>query len=74
MSLPAPSARCAIARPLYLEVESEPRWEGQMIDAEVISHLASYGLKPVVRDVQQEAWRQYNDFLRMRGVRASRNS
>ena len=47
---------------LYLEAESEPRWEGQMIDAEVISHLANYGLKPVVRDIQRE-WGQYNVVL-----------
>ena len=47
---------------LYLEAKSEPRWEGQMIDAEVISHLANYGLKPVVRDIQRE-WGQYNVVL-----------
>ena len=37
----------------YVEMERVARWEGQMIDIDVVSHLAHYGLKPVLRDIQR---------------------
>ena len=44
---------------LYVEMESSARWEGQMIDTDVVSSLSAYGLKPVLRDIQKTCL-QYN--------------
>jgi FkbM family methyltransferase len=48
---------------LLVEVESSPRWMGQITDREVAGRLASYGLTPVLRDIQRNRggaeW-QYN--------------
>jgi FkbM family methyltransferase len=52
---------------LYLEMEAVARWEGQMIDADVVSHLANYGLEPALRDVQRQHW-QYNAIFVREGV------
>ena len=43
---------------IYVEMEAVARWEGQWIDTDVVSHLANYGLKPVLRDIQKR--RFYN--------------
>jgi FkbM family methyltransferase len=44
---------------VYVEMEAVARWEDQMIDADVVSHLANYGLEPALRDIQRHRW-QYN--------------
>lgn len=44
---------------LYAEVENLPQFEGQWLDAEVVPHLAGFGLVPVLRDVQSRG-RAYN--------------
>lgn len=36
---------------LYIEVEAEPRWEGQWLDTDVALHLHQHGLVPVARDI-----------------------
>jgi 2-O-methyltransferase len=41
---------------VYVEMERAPRWEGQLTDVEVVSHLALYGLRPVLRDIQRHGF------------------
>jgi FkbM family methyltransferase len=43
---------------VYIEVESQPVWEGQWLDVDVARFLAGCGLVPLLRDVQRP--RQYN--------------
>jgi FkbM family methyltransferase len=43
---------------LYGEIETKQRWAGQVTDQEVVPILLSYGLVPLLRDVQRH-W-QYN--------------
>ncbi len=43
---------------VYIEVESEPVWDGQWLDIDVARFLARCGLVPVFRDVQRP--HQYN--------------
>lgn len=45
-------------RAVYVEVERSARWENQAIDMDIIAKLATYGLRPVIRDCQRR-W-QYN--------------
>jgi len=54
-------AECTLrnCQAVYLEMEAVARWEGQIIDADVVSHLAHYGLEPTLRDIQRQRW-QYN--------------
>jgi FkbM family methyltransferase len=44
---------------LYVEMETSERWEGQILDTDVLPRLAVYGLKPVLRDIQKPLV-QYN--------------
>jgi FkbM family methyltransferase len=39
---------------VYIEVETEPVWDGQWLDVEVARFLADCGLVPVLRDVQRK--------------------
>lgn len=43
---------------VYIEVESEPVWDGQWLDVDVARFLSGCGLVPVLRDVQRR--HQYN--------------
>lgn len=36
---------------IYIEVESEPTWEGQWLDTDVAVHLRRHGLIPIARDI-----------------------
>ena len=45
---------------VFIEVESEPIWEGQWLDAEVASCLGDHGLLPVARDIFKPQRHQYN--------------
>lgn len=44
---------------LYIEVEKQRRWADQAIDAEIVSTLSKYDLRPVLRDAARDRW-QYN--------------
>lgn len=46
------------AKAVFVEVEDEARWAGQMVSWDVIAALAAHGLYPVLRDIQR-SW-QYN--------------
>lgn len=46
---------------VYVELEEERRWPGQMVAREALSAFARFGLVPVLRD-QQRRW-QYNAVL-----------
>lgn len=48
----------------YAELEATARWEGQILDGDVIAKLASYGLFPVLRDIQRHKWQHNVLFLR----------
>ena len=51
-------------RAMYVELDAGARWQGQLIDADVVSLLAGYGLKPALRDIQKKGF--YNAvFVRM---------
>jgi hypothetical protein len=39
---------------VYVEVETEPVWDGQWLDVDVARFLAGCGLVPVLRDVQRK--------------------
>jgi len=43
---------------LYVEVETDHRWSGQIVDVEVVERLLPFGLIPVLRDIQKR--NQYN--------------
>ncbi len=48
---------------LYAEVETHPRWNGQITDVQVRERLTTYGLVPVLRDIQRFLYKkewQYN--------------
>ena len=45
---------------VFIEVESEPIWEGQWLDGEVASFLGDHGLVPVARDIFKPHRHQYN--------------
>ena len=45
---------------LFIEVESEPIWEGQWLDRDVAACLADHGLVPVARDIFRPHRHQYN--------------
>lgn len=42
----------------YAEVENVARWDGQMLDRELVELMGAHGLRPVLRDLQR-TW-QYN--------------
>jgi hypothetical protein len=44
---------------LYAEIEQTARWQGQLLDIEVVQLLLTHGLVPLARDVQRRGW-QYN--------------
>lgn len=44
---------------LYIEVELEPRWEGQWLDTDVACHLRRHGMVPLARDLSPRD-HQYN--------------
>src|SRR5262245_44024048 len=44
---------------VLVELEAIENWQGQMVDLDAMSYLASRGLKPMLRDIQKEGW-QYN--------------
>lgn len=44
---------------LYIEVELEPRWEGQWLDTDVARHLRRHGMVPLARDLSPRD-HQYN--------------
>jgi hypothetical protein len=37
-------------------MEAVPRWKGQMLDVEVVSHLATHGLKLALRDISHKGF------------------
>lgn len=45
---------------VFIEVESEPIWEGQWLDADVAACLTGHGLLPVARDIFKPHRHQYN--------------
>ena len=45
---------------VFIEVESEPIWEGQWLDGDVATYLADHGLVPVARDIFKPHLHQYN--------------
>ena len=47
-------------RAVFVEVESEPIWEGQWLDSDVATYLRDHGLVPVARDVFKPQRHQYN--------------
>lgn len=47
-------------RAVFVEVESEPIWEGQWLDSDVAAYLRSHGLVPVARDDFKPQRHQYN--------------
>jgi FkbM family methyltransferase len=55
------AATLASAVAVYVELEEERRWPGQMVAREALSAFARFGLVPVLRD-QQRRW-QYNAVL-----------
>jgi FkbM family methyltransferase len=58
---------------VYAEIEPSDRaWPGQMLDVAVIELLGSYGLVPVLRDVQRKNW-QYNVLFLSRDVLTDAN-
>lgn len=48
------------SRALFVEVESEPIWEGQWLDVDVAQYLRGHGLLPVARDNFKPHRHQYN--------------
>jgi FkbM family methyltransferase len=53
---------------LFAELEAIERWEGQMLDVEVIALLASHGLVPVLRDIQRHKWQHNILFIREKSL------
>lgn len=49
---------------LFAELEARERWEGQLLDSDVIKILMSIGLVPVLRDIQRHKWQHNILFLR----------
>ena len=49
---------------LFAELEATPRWEGQILDSDVIQKLAQFGLYPVLRDIQRHKWQHNIVFMR----------
>jgi len=41
---------------LFAELEATARWNGQMLDVDVIAELANYKLYPVLRDIHRHKW------------------
>ncbi|MCK8780573.1 FkbM family methyltransferase [Rhizobium sp. NTR19] len=52
----------------FAELEASPRWEGQVLDREVIQQLAGFGLFPVLRDIQRHKWQHNIVFLRQEAL------
>ena len=48
----------------FAELEAMPRWDGQILDKQVIEILAGYGLYPALRDIQRHRWQHNVLFLR----------
>ena len=49
---------------LFAELEARERWEGQILDVDVIKRLSNYGLFPVLRDIQRHKWQHNILFLK----------
>lgn len=47
-------------RAVFVEVESQPIWEGQWLDTDVAAYLRGHGLLPVARDDFKPQRHQYN--------------
>lgn len=56
--LPSGGEVLARASLVYIEVESEPVWDGQWLDVDVARFLSGLGLVPIARDIQRR--HQYN--------------
>lgn len=59
-------AQCQL---LFAELEASERWEGQMLDMEVIRRLAEFDLFPVMRDIQRHKWQHNVLFVRGSALR-----
>ncbi|MEH3144329.1 MAG: FkbM family methyltransferase [Methylobacterium frigidaeris] len=53
---------------LFAELEARERWEGQMLDSDVIRTLLARGLVPVLRDIQRHKWQHNVLFLREKSL------
>jgi FkbM family methyltransferase len=47
----------------FAELEATARWDGQILDVDVIAKLAEQGLYPVLRDIQRHKWQHNIVFL-----------
>ncbi|MCK8781120.1 FkbM family methyltransferase [Rhizobium sp. NTR19] len=57
---------------LFAELEGQKRWEGQILDMEVVDRLATVGLVPILRDIQRHRW-QHNILFVRESELANRN-